>query len=120
MPSHEAVASPLGLGKDPLQSLPGSQILRQFAQWLEGPLKIGSIEAVTMTPGNTDGVEHVLVASRKHLEKDQVFRTCKRQPDAEEPMILSPLKRDLFKRKGCGDQVDLEKASAKTQRARRL
>jgi len=94
-------------------------IFREFADRLEHRFQIRDVEMIAMPAGNSDGVEHVLVATGQHLEQNEIFGAWKRQKDTEEFMATGSLEGSLFKWERCCDQVDLKLSPAETHRSRR-
>jgi hypothetical protein len=102
-----------------LQTPPWGLIFRQFADRLEHRFQVLDVEMIAMPAGNSDGVEHVLVATGQNLEQNEIFGAWKRQKDTEEFVATGSPEGSLFKWERCRDQVDLKRAPAETQRSRR-
>ena len=106
-------------GEHSLQPLPRGHVLRQFAERLECLFKIAAVKPITIPPSNTDGIEHILVAAGKYLEKNQILRGRKWEANAEEFVMVGPFKRDLLERERSCDQIELKMSSPKSQCSRR-
>ena len=81
--------------------------------------QMAAIKPITIPPSNTDGIEHVLVAAGKHLEKNKILRARKWEANAEEFVMVGPFKRDLLERERRCDQIELKMSSPKSQCSRR-
>ena len=80
----------------PLQTLPRGLIFRQFADRLERRFQVRDVKTIAMPADNTDGIEHVLVATGQNLEQNEIFGTWEWKTDTEEFMATGSPEGRLF------------------------